>query len=92
VNNANQVLLLAFKEDEGGQTDTWYLDTGASNHMCGRKEMFTELDEKIKGKVSFSDNSKILVKGKGTILIRLKMMHVSLLLMFIMSRKCQAIF
>ncbi|XP_039168779.1 uncharacterized protein LOC120293482 [Eucalyptus grandis] len=72
VTDADQVLLLAFKEDEGGQTDTWYLDSSASNHMCGRKEMFTKLDEKIKGKVSFNNNSKILVEGKGTILIRLK--------------------
>ena len=34
--------------------------------------MFAELDETIKGTVSFGDNSKILIEGKGTILIHLK--------------------
>ncbi|XP_048136731.1 uncharacterized protein LOC125315560 [Rhodamnia argentea] len=72
VNDVDNVLLLAFKEDVGEKSDTWYLDTGASNHMCGRKEMFAELDETVKGKVSFGDNSQILVEGKGAIQIRLK--------------------
>ena len=72
VNDADQVFLLAFKKYEEGQSNTWYLDTGASNHMCGRKEMFAELDETIKEIVSFGVNFKILVEGKCTILIRLK--------------------
>jgi len=67
VNDADQILLLVFKEDEGGQTNTWYLDIGASNCMCRRKEMFTKLDETIKRKVSLGDNFKILVEGKCTI-------------------------
>ncbi|XP_048131650.1 uncharacterized protein LOC125314188 [Rhodamnia argentea] len=72
VNDGDQVLMLAFKENADEKNDTWYLDTGASNHMCGRKEIFVEIDETVKGKVSFGDNSQILVEGKGTILIHLK--------------------
>jgi hypothetical protein len=27
----------------------WYLNNGASNHICGDKDKFMELDEAIKG-------------------------------------------
>ena len=37
-----------------------------------KKSMFIDLDESISVNVSFGDNSKIPVKGKGKILIRLK--------------------
>ncbi|CAA0818793.1 Unknown protein [Striga hermonthica] len=41
---ANTSLLLAYKEEKGRQDDTWFLDTGASNHMCGKRSMSVELD------------------------------------------------
>lgn len=52
------------------QTDTadiWYLDNGASNHMTGDQRYFSALDNTITGKVRFGDDSKIDIKGKGTI-------------------------
>ncbi|KAL4348689.1 hypothetical protein GQ457_17G010100 [Hibiscus cannabinus] len=51
-------LLLALKNEENNDASTWYLDNGASNHMCGDKEAFVKLDEKVKGNVSFGDSSK----------------------------------
>ncbi|KAK6153708.1 hypothetical protein DH2020_013347 [Rehmannia glutinosa] len=66
------VLLQARNDNGEGQDDTWYLDTGASNHICGRRTIFMELDESVSGNVSFGDDSKVAIKGKGTILIRLK--------------------
>ncbi|KAL4280657.1 hypothetical protein GQ457_03G000810 [Hibiscus cannabinus] len=65
-------LLLALKNEENNDASTWYLDNGASNHMCGDKEAFVKLDEKVKGNVSFGDSSKVQIQGKGTILISLK--------------------
>ncbi|RDX99858.1 hypothetical protein CR513_17009, partial [Mucuna pruriens] len=50
-------LLLALNEDSDDKS-LWYLDNGASNHMCGYKEKFVELEEKVKGNVSFGDSSK----------------------------------
>ncbi|XP_062080412.1 uncharacterized protein LOC133785172 [Humulus lupulus] len=48
-------LLLACKDKDEGQENRWYLDTGASNHMCGQRRMFEELNEAVKGNVSFGD-------------------------------------
>ncbi|KAL4388782.1 hypothetical protein GQ457_09G029540 [Hibiscus cannabinus] len=37
--------------------------------MCGRKEWFVELDEKVCGRVIFCDDSHTEVKGKGKVMI-----------------------
>ncbi|KAK6148110.1 hypothetical protein DH2020_019022 [Rehmannia glutinosa] len=47
-------------------------DNGASNHMCGYRENFIELNEKVRGNVFFGDSSNIHIQGKGTILISSK--------------------
>ena len=64
-----ETVLLARDGNEGSQENAWYLDTGASNHMCGKISIFVNLDESVSGNVSFGDNSKILIKGKDKILI-----------------------
>lgn len=45
----------------------WYLDNGASNHMTGKRNYFKTLDETVTGKVRFGDDSRIDIKGKGSI-------------------------
>ncbi|KAL4179951.1 hypothetical protein AMTRI_Chr13g89770 [Amborella trichopoda] len=65
-------LLLAYKDKNDNQINTCYLDPRASNHMCGRKELFVELNKLSHGHVTFGDSSKRPLKGKGKILIKMK--------------------
>jgi len=67
-----ETMLLACGGNEGSQENTWYLDIGVSNHMCGKRSTFMDLHESVSDNVSFGDNSKTHVKGKGKILIRVK--------------------
>ncbi|XP_050160443.1 uncharacterized protein LOC126633988 [Malus sylvestris] len=36
----NGIVLLAWQNNDGDLDYIWYLDTGVSNHMCGRRSMF----------------------------------------------------
>jgi hypothetical protein len=45
----------------------WYLDTGETNHMMGRGNVFSELDRAVQGTVMFGDGS-VNICGKGTII------------------------
>ncbi|KAK2981445.1 hypothetical protein RJ640_001959 [Escallonia rubra] len=68
----DDMVLLAHDRSKEEKENSWYLDTGASNHMCGYKHMFVEMDESMTVNITFGDMSKIPVKGKGKILIKLK--------------------
>ena len=50
----------------------WYLDTGCSNHMCGDKRAFSTLDESYRDNVKFGNNTKVLMIGKGQVIIHTK--------------------
>ncbi|KAK2974052.1 hypothetical protein RJ640_006244 [Escallonia rubra] len=65
-------LLLACGNFESCNSSTRYLDTGASNHMCGTQEFFVELDERHNGNITFGDLSQRPVKGRSKILLELK--------------------
>ena len=59
-------------EEKRIESNLWYLDNGASNHMTGQKSKFKELDESITGQVKFGDGSKVKIEGKGTINFKCK--------------------
>ncbi|XP_066341374.1 uncharacterized protein [Miscanthus floridulus] len=54
----------------GKQEQWWYLDFGASNHMMGSKEAFSELDSNVTGMLMFGDSSRVVIRGRGTIIFR----------------------
>ncbi|XP_074323433.1 uncharacterized protein LOC141660352 [Apium graveolens] len=60
------VMFLTYKGDDESKKNVLYLDSGASNHMIGHKDLLTEIDETINGEVTFDDSSKIPIKGKVT--------------------------
>ena len=45
----------------------WYLDTEVSNYMCGDESFFSELTQVEVELVSCGDDSKMVIKGRGTI-------------------------
>ncbi|GJZ47234.1 retrovirus-related pol polyprotein from transposon TNT 1-94 [Tanacetum coccineum] len=64
-------LLMARHDEQEERIKPWHIDSAASNHMTGEEDLFVEM-EQSKGNVTFGDESKAPVKGKGKILIRAK--------------------
>ncbi|GJR08472.1 retrovirus-related pol polyprotein from transposon TNT 1-94 [Tanacetum coccineum] len=62
-------LLMARHDEQEDRIEPWHIDFAAINHMMGEEDLFVER-EKSKGNVTFGDESKAPVKGKGKILIR----------------------
>ncbi|WVZ84037.1 hypothetical protein U9M48_031115 [Paspalum notatum var. saurae] len=47
-----------------------YLDSGASNHMTGRREDFAKLDTSATGSVKIGDGSTVTIRGRGTVVFK----------------------
>lgn len=62
------MLLMAYVDTNSTTNeDIWFLDSGCSNHMCGRKEYFFDFDESFKDSVKLGNNTSLMVNGKGNI-------------------------
>ncbi|PHT25753.1 Heat shock protein 83 [Capsicum baccatum] len=48
--------------------NTWFLDSGCTQHMASKQEYFTKL-ESTKGSVKLVDKTKLEIVGKGTVAI-----------------------
>nr|XP_027067693.1 uncharacterized protein LOC113693337 [Coffea arabica] len=57
---------------EESMKNDWFIDSSYSNHICGKKEMFFDLDESFDASVRFENNEKVHVLGKGKIRIILQ--------------------
>jgi hypothetical protein len=64
------MLMAIIKEED--DDDQWYLDTGCSNHMSGKRTWFNELDESVNRSIRFADDSVVKAEGIGKIRIQSK--------------------
>jgi hypothetical protein len=65
LNEQRAIVTLAQDTNDGALT--WFLDTGATNHMTGSINAFAELDRFVAGKVRFADGSVVDIRGRGTV-------------------------
>ncbi|XP_050888669.1 uncharacterized protein LOC127093811 [Lathyrus oleraceus] len=49
--------------------DEWYLDSGCSTHMTGRKDWFVQINQAAESKVKFTDDTTLSAEGVGDVLI-----------------------
>jgi transposase InsO family protein len=65
---SEEMLLMAYVDAaEVDGKELWFLDSGCSNHMCGKREMFTDLDDTFRKYVKLGNNSSLAVLGKGDV-------------------------
>ncbi|GAA0167070.1 hypothetical protein LIER_22083 [Lithospermum erythrorhizon] len=61
----DELLLMAEVEEiKEKYEDVWFIDSGCSNHMCNREDMFFNLDKNFSHFVKLGNNTKMLVAGK----------------------------
>ncbi|KAL8123295.1 hypothetical protein AgCh_011318 [Apium graveolens] len=70
--NQEQMIPDLKRIDEGRESQVWFLDNRASNHMTGQREKFKDIDESVNGLVRFRDGSTVNIKGKGTVAFKCK--------------------
>ena len=76
LNNEEEILLMSHVElYENNQEDAWFLDSRCSNHMCGDKAMFCELNEEFRQLVKLGNNTRMTVLGKGKVKLYLDEVH-----------------
>ena len=66
----DQILLLDFclmQDPLIEKQHMWYLNSGCSKHMTGEKSKFVNLSLKQEGHVTYGDNNKGKILGRGTI-------------------------
>ena len=53
-------------------SDVWFVDSGCSNHMLGKRSMFRELDASHNTQIRFRYDTQTQVEGKGIVAVMVK--------------------
>lgn len=61
----DMLLMAHVDQDKEEEKEIWFLDSGCSNHMCGIKDWFIELDNALKQNVKLGDDRRMAVEGRG---------------------------
>ncbi|GAU32405.1 hypothetical protein TSUD_220940 [Trifolium subterraneum] len=68
----NPVMLMVTTKEDQRCGEEWYLDSGCSTHMTGRRDWFSSFDQSHKNKVKFANDSTLNAEGVGVVCIRSK--------------------
>jgi hypothetical protein len=68
VETSKEMLLITYMDgNEAGRDHLLFLDSGCSNHMCGKRELFSQFDNNFIEKVKLNNNTSLIVQGKDNI-------------------------
>ena len=59
------MMLMVTIRDEEEFKDQWYLNSGCSSHMFGRKDWFVNLKPSMKNMVKFANDNTLAAEGIG---------------------------
>lgn len=68
--DSDDMVVMATVADEHIESKIWFLNSGSSNHMTGRKVWLVDFDESKNNKVKLDDNSSLQVEGTINIVIQ----------------------
>lgn len=73
-----ELLLMLHEESQDTKLEVvWFLDSGCSNHMCGIKSAFSELDDAFRHVVKLGNNTRMEVFGRGSVKLNMNgIVHV----------------
>src|SRR4051812_42084549 len=69
--SSEQNVMILVRDGTQGKEE-WYLDSGCSTHMTGRRDWFVQINQVVKNKVKFAEDSTLMAEGVGDVLIEKK--------------------
>jgi transposase InsO family protein len=68
---ARETLMNSISESDALNRNQWYLDSGATSHMCGDKSQFISLSLQENQKVQLATEDMVQVRGKGIVKLKI---------------------